>query len=90
MAWNSCGLALAPSAQIGDSCDAVFKRLNGEGNYMFELIAAAGPTVEDVVVGQTQDSLVIGEQFYFFTVVLMWLIHAGFMSYEAASPGART
>ncbi len=50
---------------------------------MFELIAAAGPTVEDVVVGQTQDSLVIGEQFYFFTVVLMWLIHAGFMSYEA-------
>jgi len=33
--------------------------------------------------GATQDSLVIGEQFYFFTVVLMWLIHAGFMSYEA-------
>jgi len=32
--------------------------------------------------GQTQDSLIIGEQFYFFTVVLMWLIHAGFMSYE--------
>ena len=25
---------------------------------------------------------IIGEQFYFFTVVLMWLIHAGFMSYE--------
>ena len=23
-----------------------------------------------------------GEQFYFFTVVIMWLIHAGFMSYE--------
>ena len=32
--------------------------------------------------GQTQDSLILGEQFYFFTVVLMWLIHAGFMSYE--------
>jgi Amt family ammonium transporter len=32
---------------------------------------------------QTQDSAVLGEQFYFFTVVLMWLIHAGFMSYEA-------
>src|SRR3954467_12492117 len=30
-----------------------------------------------------QDSAVLGEQFYFFTVVLMWLIHAGFMSYEA-------
>ena len=32
--------------------------------------------------GQAQDSLILGEQFYFFTVVLMWLIHAGFMSYE--------
>jgi ammonium transporter, Amt family len=33
--------------------------------------------------GQTQDSAILSEQFYFFTVVLMWLIHAGFMSYEA-------
>ncbi|MEA2176929.1 MAG: ammonium transporter, Amt family [Solirubrobacteraceae bacterium] len=32
---------------------------------------------------QTRDSAILGEQFYFFTVVLMWLIHAGFMSYEA-------
>jgi Amt family ammonium transporter len=32
--------------------------------------------------GQTQDSLVLGEQYYFFTVVIMWLIHCGFMSYE--------
>jgi ammonium transporter, Amt family len=32
--------------------------------------------------GLTQDSLIIGEQYYFFTVVLMWLIHCGFMSYE--------
>src|SRR5215218_4835649 len=31
----------------------------------------------------TRDSAILGEQFYFFTVVLMWLIHAGFMSYEA-------
>lgn len=30
-----------------------------------------------------QNGKVVGEQFYFFTVVLMWLIHAGFMSYEA-------
>ncbi len=29
------------------------------------------------------DSVILGEQFYFFTVVLMWLIHVGFMSYEA-------
>src|SRR4051812_9361508 len=31
----------------------------------------------------TQDSAILAEQFYFFTVVFMWLIHAGFMSYEA-------
>ncbi|MBA3821795.1 MAG: ammonium transporter [Deltaproteobacteria bacterium] len=31
----------------------------------------------------TRDSAILAEQFYFFTVVLMWLIHAGFMSYEA-------
>jgi ammonium transporter, Amt family len=29
------------------------------------------------------DSAVLAEQFYFFTVVIMWLIHVGFMSYEA-------
>jgi ammonium transporter, Amt family len=33
----------------------------------------------------TRDSAILGEQFYFFTVVLMWLIHAGFMSYEAGA-----
>ena len=33
--------------------------------------------------GQVLDSVILGEQFYFFTVVLMWLIHAGFMTYEA-------
>jgi Amt family ammonium transporter len=32
--------------------------------------------------GQTQDSVILGEQYYFFTVVIMWLIHVGFMSYE--------
>jgi ammonium transporter, Amt family len=32
--------------------------------------------------GQSQDALILGEQYYFFTVVLMWLIHCGFMSYE--------
>ena len=29
------------------------------------------------------DSLILAEQFYFFTVVIMWLIHVGFMAYEA-------
>jgi ammonia channel protein AmtB len=28
------------------------------------------------------DSVILGEQFYFFTVVIMWLIHVGFMTYE--------
>ena len=36
-------------------------------------------TVQD---SQTLDSAILGEQFYFFTVVLMWLIHVGFMTYE--------
>ncbi len=31
----------------------------------------------------TMDSRIIAEQFYFFTVAIMWLIHAGFMTYEA-------
>ncbi|MDX6590888.1 MAG: ammonium transporter, Amt family [Gaiellales bacterium] len=31
----------------------------------------------------TLDSQILQEQFYFYTVVIMWLIHAGFMSYEA-------
>jgi Amt family ammonium transporter len=29
------------------------------------------------------DSAILSEQFYFFTVALMWLIHAGFLAYEA-------
>jgi ammonia channel protein AmtB len=40
-------------------------------------------TVEDLAAQLTQDSKVLAEQFYFFTVVIMWLIHAGFMAYEA-------
>ena len=31
----------------------------------------------------TLDSQILQETFYFFTVVAMWLIHVGFMSYEA-------
>src|SRR3954465_12678472 len=33
----------------------------------------------------TLDSQILGESFYFFTVVAMWLIHVGFMSYEAGA-----
>jgi ammonium transporter, Amt family len=41
-------------------------------------------TLEDAASSeaQTLDSAILGEQFYFFTVVIMWLIHVGFMTYE--------
>ena len=29
----------------------------------------------------TLDSAILTEQFYFYTVVVMWLIHVGFMAY---------
>ena len=31
------------------------------------------------------DSAILAEQYYFWTVVFMWLIHVGFMSYEAGA-----
>src|ERR687892_227426 len=31
------------------------------------------------------DSAILAEQFYFFTVVVMWLIHVGFMAYEGGA-----
>ncbi|MGH2990541.1 MAG: ammonium transporter [Gaiellaceae bacterium] len=31
------------------------------------------------------DSQILTEQFYFFTVVIMWLIHVGFMAYEGGA-----
>src|SRR3712207_5932284 len=43
------------------------------------LVLAQAPAVEDRL---TLDSQILGEQFYFFTVVVMWLIHVGFMAYE--------
>src|SRR5262245_2625592 len=46
--------------------------------WLTSLLAQAG--VEEQI---GLDSAVLTEQFYFFTVVIMWLIHAGFMSYEA-------
>ena len=40
-------------------------------------------TAEEVNQRVDLDTAILGEQFYFFTVVIMWLIHVGFMSYEA-------
>ena len=50
---------------------------------MLEIFAQAAPKLQDIADAQVQDSAVLGEQFYYWTVVLMWLIHCGFMSYEA-------
>jgi Amt family ammonium transporter len=47
-----------------------------------EWIIAQAPPLEDRL---TLDSQVLAEQFYFFTVVVMWLIHVGFMAYEAGA-----
>ena len=46
---------------------------------MATLLAQAS-AVEDKL---SLDSSILAEQFYFFTVVIMWLIHVGFMAYEA-------
>ena len=52
---------------------------------MFHTFLAQVKSLEDAAGAeqQTLDSAILGEQFYFWTVVLMWLIHVGFMSYEA-------
>jgi len=46
------------------------------------LLAQAAPTIEELAERVKLDSLILTEQFYFFTVVIMWLIHVGFMAYE--------
>jgi Amt family ammonium transporter len=43
---------------------------------------AQAAAVEDRL---TLDSQILAEQFYFYTVVIMWLIHVGFMAYEAGA-----
>jgi ammonia channel protein AmtB len=40
-------------------------------------------TVEEVDARVSLDTAILAEQFYFYTVVVMWLIHVGFMAYEA-------
>lgn len=44
------------------------------------LLEAVDPAMLESMVNY--DSKILAEQFYFFTVALMWLIHAGFMAYE--------
>ena len=54
---------------------------------MIDFVFAQVERLEDAASaeGQVTDAAILGEQFYFFTVVLMWLIHVGFMTYEAGS-----
>ena len=54
---------------------------------MFSSILVLAATVPERVTAletaQKLDSQILTEQFYFWTVVVMWLIHVGFMAYEA-------
>jgi Amt family ammonium transporter len=45
----------------------------------------AQATPEELQEQISLDSLILTEQFYFFTVVIMWLIHVGFMAYEGGA-----
>ncbi len=48
-------------------------------------LAQASPELEEQITRIDLDSAILTEQFYFFTVVIMWLIHVGFMAYEAGA-----
>jgi Amt family ammonium transporter len=48
-------------------------------------LLAQAPTTQELSDKLTLDSQILSEQFYYYTVVIMWLIHAGFMSYEAGA-----
>src|SRR4051795_1124797 len=48
-------------------------------------LLAQAPTTQELSDKLTLDSQILSEQFYYYTVVIMWLIHVGFMSYEAGA-----
>lgn len=53
------------------------------------VLSALAQTVEEQIAELSDkislDSAILGETFYFWTVVVMWLIHVGFMMYEAGT-----
>ena len=53
-------------------------------SFVTSLLAQA-PTLEELQEQVSLDSQILTEQFYFYTVVVMWLIHVGFMAYEAGA-----
>jgi ammonia channel protein AmtB len=46
---------------------------------------AQSPTIEELESRVALDTQILTETFYFWTVVIMWLIHVGFMAYEAGA-----
>jgi ammonium transporter, Amt family len=52
---------------------------------VIDFVLAQAQRLEGIEEAQTLDSAILGEQFYFWTVVVMWLIHVGFMTYEAGT-----
>jgi ammonia channel protein AmtB len=54
------------------------------GSLIAGLVAQA-PTPQELADKLSLDSSILSEQFYYWTVVVMWLIHVGFMSYEAGA-----
>jgi Amt family ammonium transporter len=48
-------------------------------------LLGAAPTTSELNDKLNLDSTILSEQFYYWTVVVMWLIHVGFMSYEAGA-----
>jgi ammonium transporter, Amt family len=48
-------------------------------------LLAQAPTTEELQEQVSLDSQILTEQFYFYTVVVMWLIHVGFMAYEGGA-----
>ena len=55
------------------------------GVLLTSVLAQSDISIEDIEKMISLDSNVLAEQFYFYTVVVMWLIHVGFMAYEAGA-----
>jgi ammonium transporter, Amt family len=52
---------------------------------VFDSVLSQTPTLQELNDKISLDSSILTEQFYYWTVVVMWLIHVGFMSYEAGA-----
>ncbi len=55
------------------------------GVLLTSLLGQSDISLEEIEQMISLDSNVLAEQFYFYTVVVMWLIHVGFMAYEGGA-----